>query len=138
MKYENGNIVTVREELEPARIVNRFDDSEEHEPWYEIEAINLKNVPHREVMESDLRPATRIAERDGIYRYFDSNWKEIHAGDTIKHPSGETQKVYRTTQGLLGTDATNPKWIESGRANPCEYGIYPLCHEDVTYCVVEE
>ena len=26
----------------------------------------------------------------------------------------------------LGTDATNPSWIKSGRAIACEYGIYPL------------
>lgn len=27
---------------------------------------------------------------------------------------------------MLGTDATNPIWIEKGRAVPCEYGIYPF------------
>ena len=36
------------------------------------------------------------------------------------------QRVYATENGELGTDATNPKWIKSGRAVPCEYGIYPF------------
>lgn len=41
---------------------------------------------------------------------------------------GETtpETLYRTENGTLGTDATNPSWIASGRAVPCEYGIYPL------------
>lgn len=39
-------------------------------------------------------------------------------------------KVYLTTEGELGTDATNPSWIKSGRAVPCEYGIYPLCYAE--------
>lgn len=59
-------------------------------------------------------------------RYFDKHGKEITEGSTIRYESGRTEKVYRTTDDQLGTDATNPKWIESGRAFPCEYGIYPL------------
>ena len=30
----------------------------------------------------------------------------------------------------FGIDATNPAWIASGRAIPCEYGIYPLNERD--------
>jgi len=46
-------------------------------------------------------------------------------------------KVYLTNEGELGIDATNPKWIESGRAIPCEYGIYPLTVHDLEYMEVE-
>ena len=63
---------------------------------------------------------------NGKYKYFDKNGVEITEGCKIKYPDGEIEKVYMTTEGQLGTDATNPKWIESGRAIPCEYGIYPL------------
>lgn len=59
-------------------------------------------------------------------RYFDKNGKEITDGCTIRYADGHTEKVYRTTDDQLGTDATNPSWIKSGRAIPCEYGIYPL------------
>ena len=38
--------------------------------------------------------------------------------------------VYRADDDSLGTDATNPSWIESGRAYPCEYGIYPFSSDD--------
>ena len=62
-------------------------------------------------------------------KYFDDNGKEINAGDTILY-NGREEKVYLTTEGELGTDATNPHWIETGRAVPCEYGIYPFSHCD--------
>ena len=52
--------------------------------------------------------------------------KELHDGDTIVYESGREEKLYLTTDGTLGTDATNPHWISTGRAIPCEYGIYPL------------
>ena len=58
--------------------------------------------------------------------YYDKNGKEITDGCTIRYVDGHTEKVYRTTDDQLGTDATNPSWIKSGRAIPCEYGIYPL------------
>ena len=59
-------------------------------------------------------------------RYFDKNGKEITEGCTIKWANGKVESVYLTENDELGTDATNPKWIELGRAVPCEYGIYPL------------
>ena len=34
--------------------------------------------------------------------------------------------MYLTANSRLGTDATNPSWIEFARAVPCEYGIDPL------------
>ena len=64
-------------------------------------------------------------------RYFDKNGKEIFAGDTIKYLDGTKEKVYLTEKGTLGTDATNPLWIEKGRAVPCEYGIYPLTEAEL-------
>lgn len=58
--------------------------------------------------------------------YFDKNGTQIMAGCNIKYKDGRICKVYLTSDGYLGTDATNPKWIESGRAIECEFGIYPL------------
>ncbi|MBO7697073.1 MAG: hypothetical protein J6Y28_04975 [Acholeplasmatales bacterium] len=65
-----------------------------------------------------------IYEADKI-RYFDNNGHEIHENDIVD-ADGSMQRVYETENGELGTDATNPKWIKSGRAVPCEYGIYPF------------
>lgn len=64
------------------------------------------------------------------YHYFDKNGVEITEGCKIKFPNGKIEVIYLTTNGKLGTDATNPAWIESGRAGCCEYGIYPLTRED--------
>lgn len=58
--------------------------------------------------------------------YYDKNGVEITAGSFIRYSDGTVRKVYLTDKDELGTDATNPKWIESGKAVPCEYGIYPL------------
>lgn len=74
-------------------------------------------------------------------QFFDKNGKEIHDGDYIKiTPNDIIRKVYVCVDDdgneSLGTDATNPKWIESGRAVPCEYGIYPLDSEDLSECVI--
>ena len=63
---------------------------------------------------------------NGKYKYFDKNGVEITEGCMIRYPNGDVKKVYLTAENELGIDATNPKWIESGRALPCEYGIYPL------------
>lgn len=71
-------------------------------------------------------------------KYFDKNGKEITEGCKIKFESGRIEKVYLTTEGELGTDATNPKWIESGRACECEYGIYPLTREETEEVEVVE
>lgn len=67
-----------------------------------------------------------IKVENGKYRYFDKNGVEITEGCKIRYESGRIETVYLTTEGTLGTDATNPSWIKSGRAVPCEYGIYPL------------
>lgn len=68
----------------------------------------------------------KIVEKNGTYSYFDRDGKEIHDGDTIVYEGGREKKLYLTEDGALGTDATNPQWISTGRAVPCEYGIYPL------------
>ena len=67
---------------------------------------------------------------NGKYRYYDKNGTEITDGCSIRYPDGKIEKVYLTNDGELGIDATNPKWIESGRAIPCENGIYPLGHNE--------
>ena len=64
-------------------------------------------------------------------RYFDKNGREITNGCKIKRADGIIYQVYLSSTGELGTDATNPKWIKSGRACECEYGIYPFTTEHV-------
>ena len=85
-----------------------------------------------------------IRIEDGQKKYYDHNGKEITEGCEIKYLNGDRsmrriEKVYRTEDGELGTDATNPLWIEAGRAAPCEYGIYPLTKEETEMVeVIEE
>lgn len=77
-----------------------------------------------------------IKYENGKLRYFDKNGVEITEGckirydGTVMYPNGRVMEVYLTEDEKLGTDATNPKWIEMGRAVPCEYGIYPLTREE--------
>lgn len=63
-------------------------------------------------------------------QYFDKHGREITEGCQIKYPDGHVEIVYRTEKDLLGIDATNKHWIETGRAVPCEYGVYPLSRQD--------
>lgn len=63
--------------------------------------------------------------KDGI-RYYDKHGEEITEGCMIRFEDGRTEKVYRTESGELGTDATRRSWIASGKAIPCEWGIFPL------------
>lgn len=81
----------------------------------------------------------QIVYDNGKYRYFDKNGEEIFDGDSVKY-DGEgsrtrIRKVYTTEDGELGIDATNPAWIESGRAVECEYGIYPFEQSDMAMVV---
>ena len=71
----------------------------------------------------------RIDSDNGTLRYYDTNGREIHEGDTVKMCGG-LKKVYRTEKGYLGTDATNPEWIKKGMAVEGEYGIYPFEEAD--------
>lgn len=68
------------------------------------------------------------------YSYFDKYGKQIHEGDKVfDEETGKTREIYLTESGLLGTDATNPLWIENGRAVPCEFGIYPLEEQELAH-----
>ena len=71
-----------------------------------------------------------IKIENGERKYFDKNGVEITEGCKVKYEDGTIKKVYLTESELLGTDATNPKWIESGKAVPCEYGIYPFTKDE--------
>lgn len=73
----------------------------------------------------------RIIEENGVYTYRDREGNELHDGDTIMWSDGRMEKLYATVEGRLGTDATNPSWLASGRAVECEYGVYPLEWSDV-------
>jgi hypothetical protein len=64
-----------------------------------------------------------------MYRYF-HNGKELKDGDTVT-AGDKSIVVYATADNDMGTDATNPAWIKSGRATACEYGIYPLTADDM-------
>lgn len=82
-----------------------------------------------------------IKVENGKYRYFDKNGVEITDGCTIKYDHADKsmiryEKVYRTENDELGTDATNPVWIEKGWAVPCEYGIFPLEAHETEYVEV--
>lgn len=84
-----------------------------------------------------------IKIENGQKKYFDRNGKEITEGCEIKYLHGDKsleriEKVYRTEESELGIDATNPKWIDTGRAVPCEYGIYPLNKEETEMVEVVE
>ena len=67
---------------------------------------------------------------NGMRHYYDRNGKEITEGSTIRYESGRVMEVVLLEDNQLGTDATNPKWIESGRAYPGEFGYYPLTREE--------
>ena len=69
-------------------------------------------------------------------RYFDKNGEEILEGCMIRFESGRIEKVYLTEDGELGVDATNPAWLEDGRAYECQYGVYPLTTSDTNECEI--
>lgn len=77
-----------------------------------------------------------IKREVGRYLYYDKNGSQITAGCQIKYPSGEVKTVYLTSENELGTDATNPEWIRSGRAFECEYGVYPLTLSETNEVIV--
>lgn len=79
-----------------------------------------------------------IKREKGNYRYFDKNGVEITEGCKIRYADGKVKTVYLTEGDELGTDATNPTWIATGRAMPCEYGVYPLEWEETEEVEVVE
>ena len=72
-----------------------------------------------------------IEDEEGRVHYFDNNGDELQDGDFVSIAGGKPKKLYLTDDGQLGTDATNPKWIEWGRASECEFGIYALDNVDM-------
>ncbi len=81
----------------------------------------------------------KMNHEPGERRYFDRLGHEITEGCAITFPgyaTGEKFTVYKTADGELGTDATNPDWIASGRAAPCEFGIFPLNLSDTNSCEI--
>lgn len=72
------------------------------------------------------------------YVYFDKNGVMLQDGDIIVYADGREEKLYESADGRLGTDATNRHWIETGRAQPCEYGIYPLEYAELSEVVKKE
>lgn len=86
---------------------------------------------------AELKATIIRGKGDQLDRYFDKNGNELHAGDMIKFSESDAkaQKLYLTDDGQLGTDATNPSWIESGRAVECECGIYLLEWSDMEYLI---
>ena len=77
----------------------------------------------------------KIETINGVLRYWDVKGKEIHEDDRV-WMNDRLRVVYRADDGSLGTDATNPSWIESGRAYPCEYGIYPFSPDDEPFLIL--
>lgn len=73
---------------------------------------------------------------EGVTRYFDKNGTEITEGSVVRFENGRKEKIYKTVNDELGTDATNPAWIASGRAIECEYGIYPLTGAETNEVIV--
>lgn len=80
-----------------------------------------------------------VTEGDKV-RYFDKEGSELHDGDMVEFdavivPEGKIrrEKLYLTSEGTLGTDATNPTWLEKGWAYPCRFGIYELTEADMKY-----
>lgn len=72
------------------------------------------------------------------YKYYDVYGVEIHAGDYVLM-NGRKEKVYLCDDECsLGTDATNPTWIESGKACPTEFGIYHFVQDDNPVLVEEK
>lgn len=57
-KFGFGDIVKIRDEKILAKVVMPIDDEESDEWWYEVEAVGIGDVPHREVKESDLSAPT--------------------------------------------------------------------------------
>ena len=78
----------------------------------------------------------KITYNNEAWHYFDINGIEIHDGDTV-FMDGKPQKVFMAEDGELGTDATNPVWIEKGKAVEGEYGIYPFSTSDSPVLVKE-
>lgn len=76
-----------------------------------------------------------IEFENGKLRYFDDNGVEITDGCYVKI-NGNVEKIHIAVTGQLGTDATNPYWLKTGRAYECEWGVYPLEEQSIDECIV--
>ena len=79
-----------------------------------------------------------IKVENGEREYYDKNGRQITNGCKVMYADGSIRKVHLTADEELGVDATNPKWIETGRAYECEFGIYPLSEADTNEVEVVE
>lgn len=52
-KYGVGDVVRIRDEETLAKVIMPIQD-EDGSWWYEVEAVGIGDVPHREVKEADL------------------------------------------------------------------------------------
>ena len=86
---------------------------------------------NKKLKEGEKKMLATITVRNGKFVYYDKKGNELHDGDTVKYDDGKIEKLYLTESGQLGVDATNKAWIQSGRAVPCEYGVYPLEEQEM-------
>lgn len=70
-------------------------------------------------------------DTDGKLRYFDKNGSELRHRMKICWDDGSVETVYRSDDGSLGIDATNPVLVQKGKMNPCAMGIYPFTINDL-------
>lgn len=85
-----------------------------------------------------MKATMMYAKVNDKYIYYDKNGNILRDGDTVIYNDGREEKLYETEEGFLGTDATNRHWIETGRAVPCEYGVYPLEYEELKEVVKKD
>lgn len=94
----------------------------------------MKNIDKN--TRNDQIVSERYISNDGQqmkYRYYDKNGVEITCGCKIYLNEENTEEtVYDTDDGYLGIDATSKAWLASGRAFPCQYGIYILNDFDMS------
>ena len=80
-----------------------------------------------------------IERIDEILHYFDMDGNEILEGDTVRMNaddlphSREIEVMASDDEEYLGEDATNPVWVQNGRAYPGEFGMYPFNQEDLRH-----
>ena len=78
----------------------------------------------------------KIIKNDNEIVYYDANNNLLKDGDQV-FMDGRVRTVYLSEDGQLGIDATNPRWIKLGRADICEYGIYPFTEDDEPIKVID-
>lgn len=101
-----------------------------------VEAYNKKAVKKKGyTLIATCRPDKSVTFHAPIYVYTDKNGVILRKGDKIRWTDSrenKTETLYLTAFGELGTDATDPLLTESGKAKPCECGIFPLTENDLS------